>query len=40
MEQCPRCRSFLVSCPCCDESFCPTCGGTEEELDQEAEGND
>ncbi|EJQ01368.1 hypothetical protein IE1_05743 [Bacillus cereus BAG3O-2] len=40
MDQCPECYSFLVSCPCCDEFFCPSCGRNEEELEMTEEDDD
>jgi hypothetical protein len=33
MEECPLCRTWLETCPCCDTVFCPDCKATEEELD-------
>lgn len=25
-DKCPDCNEFWVTCPCCDETFCPDCG--------------
>lgn len=33
MDRCEEC----MTCPCCDERFCPNCGRTEEELEEEYE---
>ncbi|WP_301287708.1 hypothetical protein [Bacillus sp. 3103sda1] len=40
MEQCPGCKTFLVSCPCCEESFCPDCGIPEGALETMVEEGD
>lgn len=37
MEKCPTCNTWLIMCPCCDVSFCPDCGSTEDELYEEEE---
>lgn len=33
MEQCPECREWWVTCPC-GESFCPSCGLTEQDAEE------
>ncbi|MGQ3738429.1 hypothetical protein [Bacillus sp. Fil] len=35
MGNCKMCNSFLVMCPCCEESFCPICKRTEEEITED-----
>lgn len=40
MDQCAKCITFLVSCPCCSESFCPDCMRTETELENSKEDCD
>jgi phage terminase large subunit GpA-like protein len=35
MYDCEECMSFFVKCPCCDESFCPDCGKTEADEEEE-----
>lgn len=35
--RCEECMKYLASCPCCDLSFCPGCGRTEEEIEEEQE---
>lgn len=35
--RCEKCFQWTVDCPCCDTSFCPGCGRTEEELEEESE---
>lgn len=31
--KCPDCNTWLVTCPCCNETFCPDCGITETEIE-------
>ncbi|GKV55985.1 hypothetical protein NCCP2222_19320 [Sporosarcina sp. NCCP-2222] len=39
--RCEECMQYLVSCPnCCSESFCPSCGKTESEIEEEQEDAD
>ncbi len=35
MDNCPICKGWWVKCPCCDESFCPSCGMLESEAEDE-----
>ena len=37
MDRCEDCMTWLVTCPCCDERFCPGCERTEAELEEEYE---
>jgi hypothetical protein len=38
MNKCPECHTFLVQCPCCNESFCPDCMATEAQLEEQEDG--
>ena len=35
VDKCPTCNEWWASCPCCNTSFCPDCGMTEEEAEEE-----
>jgi hypothetical protein len=37
IEQCSDCLTWWVNCPCCDVSFCPSCGKLEDEEIEEGE---
>jgi len=39
MEKCTECNTWLTSCPCCNESFCPNCFTTESEMEEYEEEN-
>lgn len=40
MYDCPDCMTFLVVCPCCQHSFCPDCGASEDEIEAKKEQED
>lgn len=35
--KCPECKAWFVGCPCCDTYFCPSCGRTEEDIEEETD---
>lgn len=40
MEKCPVCNHWFIDCPCCSESFCPSCKMTESEAEEYQEEED